>query len=221
MGTLPGGSGSRNDLQLVKRSLDEGLDDLQIANEHFGSWVRYHKSFQAYRTLHAPKRGLTDVTAIRVCIGASGLGKTHFVLENSPEVYVKPLGKWWDLFKGTEDVLFDDFHGGIEFRELLRLANPGPYSVENKGGVVNFSSKTLWITSNIPPDQWYSAKVGDHAPLLRRIRAIYHFIGFKEYALYESDPEHPVPGSTSAWDRYVVSENYLSISNSISPFLNE
>lgn len=221
LGQISGGQGARSDLTSVKRLLDDGATDLEIAESHFGDYLRYGKAFATYRNLRSEPRGLTP-TPLHVVLGATGLGKTTWVLREHPKVYTKPLGKWWSLFTGTDPVLFDDFHGGIEFRELLRLANPGRYSVEIKGAEVNFNPDAIWITSNITPDCWYSAKVGDPAPLLRRITTIYFFMGYKEYISYTTDPGYPEsPDSKNAWSKFIISENYHTLYGAKASFLNE
>ena len=49
-GTLPE-KGKRNDLLSVKADLDEGMHMTEIADKHFSQYIRYHKSFHAYRLL--------------------------------------------------------------------------------------------------------------------------------------------------------------------------
>lgn len=43
--------GKRNDLNEIRAELEDGATMQQIAQTHFGNWVRYRASFQAYRTL--------------------------------------------------------------------------------------------------------------------------------------------------------------------------
>ena len=47
----PPSSGKRTDLDDVKQMLDNGATEKEIADAHFGSWVRYNKSFKAYKAL--------------------------------------------------------------------------------------------------------------------------------------------------------------------------
>ncbi|AMH87744.1 replication-associated protein [Pacific flying fox faeces associated circular DNA virus-1] len=202
------GPGARSDLLAVKRRLDEGVDEVGLADEFFGEWVKHRASFNVYRGLKVPARGKDTQTPLYVCVGASGLGKSTFVYdETEGTVFQKALtAKWWDGFNGTQPVLFDDFRGAFQFTELLRLANIGAYQVEVKGGSIQFNPKEIWITSNLRPDQWYNpSTIKDITPLTRRISKIYHFTAFKEMRLFQSTENE------SAWDQYSRSEEFSTL----------
>lgn len=81
--------------------------------------------------------------------------------------------KWWDGYRGQRNVIIDEFRGGIVLELLLRWTDRYPYSVETKGGAVASQVEKFWITSNIPPNEWYLA-VGDEsiAALNRRLTVI-------------------------------------------------
>jgi len=63
----------------------------------------------------------------------------------------------------------DDFSGWIPFTALLRLADRYPYRVEVKGGVRNFVSHAIIITSNKRPEAWYDNEKHVMQALFRRI----------------------------------------------------
>lgn len=67
-------TGARTDLMAVKADLDSGVSESTIADNHFGAWVRYHKSFRAYVQLKAPKR--TEIHSVigKLVIYVSNLG---------------------------------------------------------------------------------------------------------------------------------------------------
>lgn len=58
---IPEGKGSRTDLIYVKKMLDEGKNMLEIADEHFPQFARYHKSFQLYKDLKDEKKEKEDI----------------------------------------------------------------------------------------------------------------------------------------------------------------
>lgn len=90
--------GQRTDLESIQQMIKSGASELEIADAHFGSWVRYRASFQAYRTLcnqrlETPQFPLStfpeswqhlaetwDRNKMLVLWGAPGIGKTHFAL---------------------------------------------------------------------------------------------------------------------------------------------
>lgn len=97
--------------------------------------------------------------------GDAGSGKSRWAYEKYPELYSKPPGKWWDGYSGQTTVLLDDYYGYIPYHELLNVLDRYPYHAEIKCGYVWAQWTTVVITSNKPPERWYSAGL---SPALRR-----------------------------------------------------
>nr|WAE43072.1 MAG: replication associated protein [Cressdnaviricota sp.] len=95
--------------------------------------------------------------------GPSRCGKSNFVKQQFPVYYRKEPGDWWwHGYSGQEVVLIDEITPAIPFNSLLVLADPGPSMfVPLKGGNVRFTSKRIYITSNISPDTAYPVPSGD------------------------------------------------------------
>lgn len=169
--------GKRSDLLSVKAKIDDGASDQQIADEHFGSWCRYHKSFTVYRSIKTQKR--TWKTVVNYYYGVSGSGKSFRAQNEAGEnTYFKdPGNKWFDNYNCEPNVIFDDFRGNwFVFSTLLRILDAYPLQVEFKGGSVNFVARTIWITSNVAPDQLYPGISGiELQALLRRIENVVYF----------------------------------------------
>lgn len=70
----------------------------------------------------------------------------------------------------------DEFRGGIDISHLLRWLDRYPVIVECKFGAVTFSAKTIWITSNIHPRDWYPDLDQETKDALVRRLEITHFI---------------------------------------------
>lgn len=165
--------GRRSDLEAVKKIIDEGGTLLEVAEAHFGSFCRYNRGFQLYRTLKTPLRDFHTHT--RVFWGPPGTGKTRrAAFEAGPHAFwlAPPNHKkgsvWWDGYDGHTDVVIDEFYGWLPFNNLLRLLDRQPFRVQTKGGTVNFVGRNVWITSNKPPHQWYN--VSNLGALDRRLR---------------------------------------------------
>lgn len=167
----PKEQGKRSDLVSLKRAIDDGASDVALWDSHFASMTRYHKSFSTYKRVKAPKRDW--LTKFLVVIGPSGCGKTNFAKEFISGAYWKANSKWWDDYDGQEFVVWDEFQGQYPFRDLLRVLDSSPLSVECKGGHVNFAAKWVVFTSNYHPKDWYdpvSIRVDwDDSPLRRRL----------------------------------------------------
>lgn len=171
--------GHRTDLDEIKQEIEEGADELTIAENHFHKWIIYRRSFEAYRGLvHGPR--LRPELAVFVLYGDAGTGKTRFVVEREPQLWISwdPTLKWFDGYRGEEAVLLDDYRGGADFSFLLRLLDIYPLRVPIKGGTCPFNAKRIYITSNLPPKDWHSVCDQSQAALLRRIGKTIHFGGF-------------------------------------------
>ena len=149
---------------------------VDVADEHFEVWVKYHKAFEKYKRLQTkPRNWAMDV---RVYWGDAGTGKTRRAFEEFPNAYIKPHGKWWDDYDGQECVILDDFYGWLPWSFMLQLLDRYPLQVETKGGSVQFTSKVIIITSNVDTCGWYDFDSKPHMKieaLERRISSKVHF----------------------------------------------
>lgn len=150
----PKEQGKRNDLEEIKNKILEGVEEKEISLEHFSDWTRYHKAFERFRLIHSTPRN--EPQEVIVCIGKTGTGKTKYAQEFDPKAYWKEHGKWWDGYTNQNTIIIDEFYGWIPFTELLRVCDRYTYRGETKGGTVNIVSKTVIITSNKEPDDWYT-----------------------------------------------------------------
>lgn len=96
----------------------------------------------------------------RKCIvywGKSGAGKSRRAWgEAGMAAYPKvPSTKFWDGYRGHEHVVIDEFRGGIGIEHLLRWLDRYPVLVEIKGSATPLTAKSIWITSNLHPKDWY------------------------------------------------------------------
>lgn len=163
--------GQRNDLLACKEMLDKGATEDEIASEHFGPWVRYHKAFERYRKLkHGQSRDW--ITHVTVYWGPPGIGKSQRARhEAGPSAYWLPQPDggtvWWDGYDGQEVVVIDEFYGWIKRTMMQRLCDSTPIMVQNKGGSTPFTAKRIIITSNEPPSQWW--RIIGLGPMERRL----------------------------------------------------
>ncbi len=176
-GTTPVKPGARTDLDTIREEILGGAKELQVANDHFGKWCVYRRSFGRYRELINPPRRRLDLD-VHVLVGYTGVGKTRFVHQaaehHGEEVWISgdPELKWFDGYRGEKWVLLDDFRGGCPFEFLLRLLDVYKLRVQVKGSYVAWNPETIFITSNLDPTVWYSS--ADCAPLLRRLTKVVH-----------------------------------------------
>lgn len=161
--------GARSDLDQIKELLDGGATEEKIAESHFGSWVRYRKSFAAYRGLKF-KRMAREVNVYAIW-GLPGVGKTRIIFEKEKDLFIvsDPSLKWFDGYDGEESILIDDYRGGADGSFLLRLLDRYPLQLPIKGSYVPLQATKIFITSNMPPPWDHNDIEG---ALSRRIKSV-------------------------------------------------
>jgi len=92
-----------------------------------------------------------------VFVGPTGTGKSRRAWDEATfDAYPKsPTSKFWDGYRGQENVVIDEFRGQIEISHILRWLDRYPVLVEVKGSSEVLSAKSIWITSNVHPENWY------------------------------------------------------------------
>lgn len=170
--------GKRSDLEALHETIKTGAGLPAIAEEHFGSFCRYHKAIDRARELvQKPRNWAMEII---VAWGDTGTGKTRWAFETYPDAYFKDGSQWWDGYDGHETIIWDEFYGGtIKIAEFLRLTDRYPHRVPVKGGYRQFIPRRIIFTSNDEPDQWYahleSQKPRVYAAFKRRITEVKHF----------------------------------------------
>lgn len=131
---------------------------------------------QNYRTLRAISSDFAEPVAMeRTCTvfwGQTGTGKSRRAWEEAGlEAYPKdPRTKFWCGYRDQENVVIDEFRGGIDISHMLRWLDRYPVIVEVKGGSVVLKAKKIWITSNVDPRYWYpDLDPSTVAALMRRL----------------------------------------------------
>jgi len=169
---------------MMKKAIDDGKTDKELADLDFEEWVRHFRAFAQYRMLITPKRNHgVDVIVIQ---GPTGTGKTKWANDNYPNAYWKQRSQWWDGYAGEDTCIIDEFYGWLPFDLLLRICDRYPLMVESKGGQINFIAKRIVITSNSKPEQWYKSSI--YFPsFIRRVNIWMVFPALEEPPLIHSN----------------------------------
>lgn len=133
---------------------------------------RYTRFMREYRTAITQPRNWETKTY--VFIGPTATGKTRTAHSLWTDLWTYPGDGWFDSYDAHGTVLLDDFDGSdISYRLLLRILDRYPLKVPVKGGFVEWVPKTIVITTNVHPADWYNR--GDCSHLLRRITRLVYF----------------------------------------------
>lgn len=165
----PSRQGRRTDLDSVKERITDGALESQLWESNFSTMVRYHRGITEYINQKQPDRRWK--TVVHVLWGPTGCGKSHAAREESGEdAYWKFQGnnEWWCGYTNQSNVVIDEYYGWLKWSQLLRLLDEYPLRVETKGGSRKFVARTIWITSNSPPTEWYTYTRGMSWPTLER-----------------------------------------------------
>lgn len=85
---------------------------------------------------------------------------------------------WFDGYNGESTLLIDEFKGWIPPTKLNEILDKFKCKIEFKGSYGWAKWNHVFITSNYPPEEWWSEKViWNKQSLLRRINHIYEFRG--------------------------------------------
>jgi len=153
-GKYGGNQGKRSDLEDIKDKLDKGVGLTVIADEHWGSWVRYHKAFESYLTMKLGPREVSPKNI--VIIGPSGCGKSELAKLLAPDAYYKPpQTKWFSGYTGQKVIIFNNHNTAwLPFDTLMNIMQD-PVQVEPKGGFIHCQALVNIFTSTTEPTSWY------------------------------------------------------------------
>ena len=179
------GQGRRRDLEKLKADIEDGKSRLNIAQTHFSAFLMYNNGITKYQQLlQRPRDFKTKVLYLE---GEPGTGKSRLALNigklmrkpqrEDGDIYYKNSGKWWDHYENDTTVIWDDFRGcDYRLSELLKLMDRYPYKVENKGGMLEFNSTLLILTSNVMFNLLYHS---GNEPIKRRIDLYLHVVSYE------------------------------------------
>lgn len=196
--------GKRTDLESASEIIRTGGTLKQVAESNPSTFIKYYKGLEVYKETISPTKPRDFLTELWVFYGEPGTGKSwsaHEIAKN--DLYpLSPAnsGAWWDGYTGQHYVLIDEFKSNLPLGTLKRLADRYPLSVDRKGHTgVQFVSRTLIITTNLHPDDWYSGdKITDteRAALKRRFTYLVRFsrgsLPVIEYDVRENKTDLPI-----------------------------
>lgn len=156
---VKGEQGKRSDLSEAQEILDRGGSMLEVAENNFGSFVRYNRGFAMYQYLRQQQQAMAfrNVEVFYIH-GPPGCGKTRRVYEENPGLFRVSegnTGMWWTGYSQQEVILFDDFRGTVPLHILLQWLDVYPVQVPIHGNYTYLNARKIYITSNVPLENLY------------------------------------------------------------------
>ncbi|AQR57898.1 replicase [Molossus molossus circovirus 2] len=194
--------GERNDIKEAMSMIKNGATEIEVFEACPRVSMQYLKGMDRYRLLcqKQARKGYNKKN-VRVYWGETGTGKTRSALEEFPDAFICTAGitgLWWDGYDGEETVIIDEFRGNnCPLSMLLTILDGYASQVSIRGGSKILYAKTIIITSNIHPDEWYvNSDDYSKAALKRRIDSTLFFSN-KENRKKTAEVEGNTRSSTS------------------------
>lgn len=176
----PTEQGKRSDILSAMEDIRAGKKELEMLETHPAIYCKYPKFMDRYKmAIQKKQTGGYSKKDVRVYYGISGTGKTRSAVEEFPDAFKLSMGltgMWWTGYDDEDVVILDEFRGTIPLCQLLGILDGYQYRVSVHGGMKYLLAKTIIITSNLPPEEWYTG--GDLAStdaLMRRIDEIRYY----------------------------------------------
>lgn len=215
-GNVPtAGQGARKDIAAAMELLKQrhGLDTL--IEEYPVTYMRNHNGIEKIARYWARKRvpQLRTITTV-VLHGDPDGGKSYQAMlsDVDNEIYNVPFAEgnttWFDNYSGQRTIVFEDFSGSISYRYLLHILDGYRLQVAVKGAYYPAAWTRVVFTTNVNPQDWYSAtnKRGQEqnrwandydqriGSLERRLHEIWHVEGrWEEGAVWTQVKPLPYP----------------------------
>ncbi len=204
LGTWITGQGARTDIAAavdIVRSSPSPAGLQLLYDTHPTIMVKYSRGMANALHHYAGRVGRDNPPSVYVHYGNTGTGKTYTVYDRHSlqDVWRAPVStnniQWFDGYLGHNIALFDDFDGHHPaITVMLQILDRYPVQVPIKGAHTHFVPEIIYITTNIPFEQWYPDATDVHKAALKR--RITEFIRFR----YLDGNQSP-PGSSEPMDR--------------------
>lgn len=148
-GTFEPSKQGQNRGEAAKSMLIEGKPMVEVATEHFGLYLRYHRGLEKFEKLvRCRKRSWK--TEVIFMYGPTGCGKSRLAHKLFPGICEMEFQNgFWSPYSGEEAVLWDDWHPSMISEHLfLRLTDRYPMPIRQIGGWAQWCPRTIVITTN-------------------------------------------------------------------------
>ncbi len=183
-------AGHEDRQQMIIKIHHGGYTAKQAALDHPDQFLNAHAGIiKMIGLLQEPRDFPTEV---HIYYGPTRSGKSWKARHDHPTAYKVKWPEagstwWWDFYSGGnttgdlhDNVIMDEFRHNISYGRMLSLIDRGGFKIKYHGGMTEFNSHKIILTTNIAPHNWYPTKdeLG-FSMLLRRFHdycTIYNFV---------------------------------------------
>lgn len=173
----PSQQGLRSDLEAIRKRLRDGEKLLSIADDYFGSYIRYGRYFKEYQSLVLQERSKKwRNIKVKFLSGPTRCGKTRYAYDNYDVDDIFKIScsdglKWFDGYQGQKVLILDEFKNQVQLTRMLDLLDNWQCRLEYKGGITYALWDTVIITTNLRRCQVFPNQPPDLiAPLWSRVQ---------------------------------------------------
>lgn len=164
--------GYRSDLEDIKKCLDDGGSLLDVANNHFGDFIRYHSGFRRYKELVDKElRKKNRKVEVNVISGPTGKGKSWNTVGADLDAFVMDFQngtEWWDGYNGEDHIIIEEYNNDITITRMLRILDSYRLRLPIKGGFTYANWTKVTITTNLKEDEIHPKAKPEHQNALKR-----------------------------------------------------
>jgi RNA helicase./Putative viral replication protein. len=178
--------GERADLKQLKQLIEQGADDLELADtvttayaSHL-SFVDRHRERMIHQKFGKIRRLNLEVTYI---YGETGLGKTRYVMDKYGDENVYRItnydGNLFDNYNNEDVIVFEEFRSQVRIDIMLNFLDVYPLRLPARYNNKIACFTKVYILTNLALDEQYKNVQREHPTtwkaFLRRIHKIYNF----------------------------------------------
>lgn len=152
--------GTRSDIEEFKNFIKEHKENkilwTEINDKFSGIMAKYPKYITECCKNYNKRIIKSDIkrdsmTSLNIIIGETGIGKSTFLKTLEDSYWKNETDFWWDDYNGEENCIFNEYTNETKYNptELLKLTDHTPYRIQFKGGSCQFTSKHIWISTNM------------------------------------------------------------------------
>lgn len=164
--------GARTDLEAIKKNIDNGMNRLEIMNNHFETYCKYRNGINDYikETENKSRQKFRKIETEFV-YGSTGTGKTRYAMKHGGFKIEGDSLNWFDGYNGEKKLIIDEYDNDVKITKLLNILDGYSLRLPIKGGFTYANWEKVIITSNLNPDQLHcNAKIKHREALFRRIK---------------------------------------------------